>query len=96
MDLGTPVDYLKAKYDRSSSRIEDIEQLVVYAAKYKKVRTLLSDLVLMGELYGQDVIEGAPEDEMLILSSIHQAKGLEWEHVFIIRMAEGSFPSPEA
>jgi len=90
------IDYLKAKYDRSSSRIEDIEQLAVYAAKYKNVRTLLSDLVLMGEFYGQDVVEGAPEDEILVLSSIHQAKGLEWEHVFIIRMAEGSFPSPRA
>ena len=90
------VDYLKAKYDRSASRMEDIEQLAVLARQYKTVRQFISDLVLMGELYGQDVLQGDIEDEKLILSSVHQAKGLEWQHVFIIRMAEGSFPSPRA
>ena len=36
---------------------------------------------------------GSCETERLILSSVHQAKGLEWTVVFILRMCEGSFPS---
>jgi DNA helicase-2/ATP-dependent DNA helicase PcrA len=39
---------------------------------------------------------GSSKDERLILSSVHQAKGLEWRVVFVIRMCEGSFPSEMA
>ena len=42
---------------------------------------------------GEDIIEGADEDERLVLSSIHQAKGLEWRSVFVIWASEGKFPS---
>jgi DNA helicase-2/ATP-dependent DNA helicase PcrA len=42
------------------------------------------------------VIEGGDEDELLTLSSVHQAKGLEWRALFIIWAAEGKFPSPRS
>jgi len=94
-------DYLRAKYDASQSRLEDLQQLAVFARSYRTLRGLLSELVLLGELYGQDVAGGGPaqgeaDHERLILSSIHQAKGLEWRVVFVIRMCEGSFPSDVA
>ena len=87
-------DYLRAKYEASQTRLDDIRQLAVFARSYRTLRSLLSELVLLGELYGQDVAGGASRDtEQLVLSSVHQAKGLEWRVVFVIRMCDGDFPS---
>jgi DNA helicase II / ATP-dependent DNA helicase PcrA len=47
-------------------------------------------------LTSEDVIEGGDEDELLTLSSVHQAKGLEWRAVFILWAADGKFPSPRS
>jgi len=88
------LDYLRAKYEAAQSRMEDIEQLAVFARPYRDLNGLLSELILLGELYGQDVAAGTTADrERIILSSVHQAKGLEWRVVFVIRMCEGEFPS---
>ncbi len=87
------LDYLKARYDSFPSRLEDLQQLAVFARSYRSLRSLVSELVLLGELYGQDVGGGSRETEQLVLSSVHQAKGLEWKVVFVIRMCEGAFPS---
>jgi DNA helicase-2/ATP-dependent DNA helicase PcrA len=90
------LDYLRATYDAHPSRLEDIQQLAVFARSYRTLRGLLSELVLLGELYGQEVAGGSRDDERLVLSSVHQAKGLEWKVVFVIRMCEGAFPSEMA
>ncbi|MBI3321091.1 MAG: ATP-dependent helicase [Candidatus Omnitrophica bacterium] len=91
------LDYLRAKHEDAQARLEDIQQLAVFARSYRSLRTLLSELVLLGELYGQEVGGGGSRDtERLVLSSIHQAKGLEWRVVFVIRMCEGDFPSEMA
>ncbi len=90
-------DYVRATYDSFQSRLEDLQQLAVFARSYRTLRGLLSELVLLGEVYGQEVTgNGSAETERLVLSSIHQAKGLEWRVVFLIRMCEGSFPSDMA
>ena len=91
------LEYLRATYDAAQSRLEDLHQLAVFARSYRTLRSLLSELVLLGELYGQEVAGGGSSDtERLVLSSIHQAKGLEWRVVFVIRMCEGEFPSEMA
>ncbi len=96
MDTGYP-DYLRAQYDNFQSRLEDVHQLAVFARSYRTLRGLLSELILLGELYGQEVTgAGGTDTERLVLSSIHQAKGLEWRVVFVIRMCEGDFPSDVA
>jgi DNA helicase-2/ATP-dependent DNA helicase PcrA len=89
-------DYLLSQYEDPESRLEDLQQLALFASRYESPETLVADMVLMGELYAQDVVRGAENEERLILSSVHQAKGLEWETVFLIRLCEGSFPSPRA
>ncbi|HTH37630.1 MAG TPA: 3'-5' exonuclease, partial [Pyrinomonadaceae bacterium] len=66
--------------------------------------TFLSELALLSTerfkepqpLVGEDVVEGGEDDELLTLTSVHQAKGLEWKAVFIIWAAEGKFPSPKS
>jgi len=93
-------DYVAAKFDNFESRIEDLQQLAVFATQYESLRSLLEELLLLGELYGQDVASrghGGPDDDAaIVLSTIHQAKGLEWHTVFIIHLLEGFFPSPRA
>ena len=89
-------EVLEARYPDPQARLEDLEQLALFASGYTSAEALLADLALLGELYGQDVVRGADREERLVLSSVHQAKGLEWDVVFLIRMCEGSFPSPRA
>ncbi len=95
LETGYP-DYVRATYESAASRLEDLEQLAVFARSYRTLRSFLSELVLLGELYGQDVQAGSPDHERLVLSSVHQAKGLEWRTVFVLRMTEGDFPSDVA
>ena len=69
----------------------------MFARSYSNLEGLLSELVLLGEMYGQDVATGPSGDnERLVLSSVHQAKGLEWRVVFLLRMCEGEFPATMA
>jgi len=84
---------VRGKYDNPDNRVKDIEQFAVLAAKYESLERLLSELLLAGDVYGMD---SAAEDEasrdVLVLSTVHQAKGLEWSRVFVVRLIEESFP----
>ncbi len=92
-------DYASAKFDNAESRIEDLQQLAIFAGQYESLRALLEELLLLGELYGQEVDGGGAsgdDDSSIVLSTVHQAKGLEWHTVFILHLLEGFFPSPRA
>jgi len=85
---------LRVKYDRADNRISDIEQLGVLAARYDSLERLIADLLLAGDVYGMDTLaEGDDPADVLVLSTIHQAKGLEWSRVFVPRLIEDSFPN---
>jgi DNA helicase-2/ATP-dependent DNA helicase PcrA len=96
--------YLLENYENAESRAEDIRGLALYANRYDSTETFLSELALLSTerfaeaqpLTGEDVISGGEDDELLTLTSVHQAKGLEWRSVFIIWAAEGKFPSPRS
>lgn len=96
--------YLLENYENADARIEDIKGLAAYANRYKSTEEFLSELALLSTerfkepqpLVGEDVVSGGEDDEMLTLTSVHQAKGLEWKAVFIIWAAEGKFPSPRS
>ncbi len=85
---------LRAKYDRAENRLADIDQLAVLAAKYDSLERLIGDLLLAGDVYSVDNLSDAGNaEDLLVLSTIHQAKGLEWSRVFVPRLIEDSFPS---
>jgi len=85
-------EYAIANFDNSKDRIDDLHELVNFAHTYKSLRALLRDITLRESFKGE-TINGAPSrDENLVLSTIHQAKGLEWKAVFIIGLLEGQFP----
>lgn len=86
-------DYLTASYDNSESRRADIEQLSEYGSGFDDVVEFLAQLSLMGSVDGESTGERDQiDEERVTLSSIHQAKGLEWKVVFIVWLADGYFP----
>ena len=87
---------VKLLYERPENRIADIEQFTLLAAKYDSLQRLIADLLLAGDVYGMDSAASDEPDEVLVLSTVHQAKGLEWSHVFIPRVAEESLPHRRA
>ncbi|HEX8147423.1 MAG TPA: ATP-dependent helicase [Pyrinomonadaceae bacterium] len=97
-------DHLESNYENAEARLEDLRQLAHYASRYTSADEFLAELSLLStERYGapqgltsEDVVEGGDEDELLTLSSVHQAKGLEWRAVFILWAADGKFPSPRS
>ena len=89
-------DHLKSKYDNWEDRIEDLEQLAIYAQNYPSIQKLLETLSLnYSNLESKTVLAGdqTEEEKPLILSTIHRAKGLEWRVVFIPMLCEDAFPS---
>jgi DNA helicase-2/ATP-dependent DNA helicase PcrA len=83
---------LKEKFDDYPRREKELEQLIPMAARYKKLRGFLDDLVLEPPSSTADV-EPGQRGKTLTLSTVHSAKGLEWPVVFIIWVVEGRFPS---
>ena len=86
-------DYLVSHYDRANLRREDIKGLANFAAQYDTLEAFLADVALAGELSGETVVTGPVEQEFATLSTVHQAKGLEWAIVFIPWLADGRFPT---
>ena len=89
-------DYARAKFANSQARLDDLEQLSQYALRYDDTNLFLDEVALSNPIAGEDVAVVGPEDEKVVLSSVHQAKGLEWRIVFVIWLADGRFPSQRA
>jgi len=89
-------DYARAKFPNAQARLDDLEQLSQYALRYGDVEEFLDEVALANPISGEDVAVVGPEDEKIVLSSVHQAKGLEWRAVFVIWLADGRFPSQRA
>ncbi len=85
-------DYLKSKFPNFKNRLDDLKQLAGYADRYKGLEAFLSELAMMGGVTTEEVYSRG-EEEMITLSTVHQAKGLEWDVVFLIWLAEGKFPA---
>jgi DNA helicase-2/ATP-dependent DNA helicase PcrA len=83
---------VRARYERPDNRLADIEQLSVLAARYTSLERLVAELLLAGDIYGMDTLDAGQPEDALVLSTVHQAKGLEWSRVFMPRLVEGSFP----
>lgn len=89
-------DYMRDSFDNYEQRKQDVQQLMQYAIGYTDVLEFLAQLSLMSS------VDGDPSDKKqskkdeqggVTLSSIHQAKGLEWKVVFLIWLADGMFPN---
>lgn len=87
-------DHLHATYPNADMRVEDVMQMMKFAQRYDLLETFLSEMTLQGlaeTAGGSEATEGK-----VILSSVHQAKGLEWGTVFLIGLNDGKFPSAKS
>ncbi len=96
VDDGGYADVAKSKFDNHQARLDDLEALAQFALPYDGVESFLQEVTLFGEPTGETTIAGEKEDERLVLSSVHQAKGLEWRAVFVIGLIEDRFPNVRA
>ncbi len=89
---------LRERYDKAEPRISDLDQLQTIAAGYPDRATFLSALALEPPQASQDLAgaAGSEENDCLVLSTAHSAKGKEWEAVFLIWAVDGWFPSARA
>jgi len=90
-------EQLKNNYDNYQDRLADLEQLALFAANYDDLAKFLADAAL-GESFKGESLAGyqAGAEEAVVLSTIHQAKGLEWPAVFILGLLDGQFPNAKA
>ena len=90
---GSYDDYMKDSFENYENRRQDVEQLMQYATQYTDIEEFLSELALLGSVDDQPNSRREQKNEGVVLSSIHQAKGLEWKVVFLIWLADGMFPN---
>src|SRR5213082_1995851 len=86
-------DYAKVNFTNYELRREDLNQLAVFARQFKDVHEFLAQLALISNLDAEAVPNQTAEKEAVNLSTVHQAKGLEFNTVFIIWLTDGMFPS---
>ncbi|HJT19372.1 MAG TPA: ATP-dependent helicase [Nitrospira sp.] len=88
---------LKEQYDDYPKRTRDLDHLHTIAENYPEVGQFLADLALEPpDGSAADVEPPDRDDERMVLSTIHSAKGLEWQCVFVIWVVDGKFPSTYA
>jgi DNA helicase-2/ATP-dependent DNA helicase PcrA len=86
-------DYAKATFSNYELRREDLNQLAAFARQFKDVNDFLAQLALISNVDAEAAPNQTADTEAVNLSSVHQAKGLEYHTVFVIWLTDGMFPS---
>lgn len=94
---GSYRDYLEAEYPDVRDRLDDLEQFALFAEGYTSLTTFLDEVTLTDSYGAERAGEFSGHEEgRLVLSTIHQAKGLEWNTVFVMHLTQGKFPNERA
>ncbi len=88
--------YCLKTFEDALSRLDDIQEMVTYTNQFQNTQAFLSEVSLMTNLEAAEEKAGTGDKDALRLSTIHQAKGLEWPVVIIPWVVEGMFPSSRA
>ena len=83
-------DYLKGAYTNYVSRLDDLKSMIGFASRYQDMQELLAQIMLLNSETSDRSAD--PDADALRLTTVHQAKGLEFSAVFLIGLADGSFP----
>jgi DNA helicase-2/ATP-dependent DNA helicase PcrA len=82
--------YLQGAYANYVSRMDDLSSLVGFAARFEEMQDLISQITLLTSEVSDRSMKDS--DQSIRLTTVHQAKGLEFDVVFVIGAAEGLFP----
>jgi DNA helicase-2/ATP-dependent DNA helicase PcrA len=88
--------YLQNSYTDAAGREEDLIQLGIFSAKFSTMEEFLNELALLTNMAKEEDLEDHQKEDRVVLSTIHQAKGLEWAYVFLIWCADGMIPLQRA
>src|SRR5438132_1386417 len=86
-------DYAKVNFTNYELRREDLNQLAVFARQFKDVHEFLAQLALISNVDAEAAPAQTRDKEAVNLSTVHQAKGLDFHTVFVIWLTDGMFPS---
>ena len=86
-------DYAKANFTNYELRKEDLNQLAAFSRQFKDVNEFLAQLALISNVDAEAGPAAGNDQEAVNLSTVHQAKGLEFHTVFMIWLSDGMFPS---
>jgi ATP-dependent DNA helicase UvrD/PcrA len=86
-------DYAKVNFTNYELRREDLNQLAAFARQFKDADEFLSQLALISNVDAEAAPNQTADREAVNLSTVHQAKGLEFHTVFVIWLTDGMFPS---
>jgi DNA helicase-2/ATP-dependent DNA helicase PcrA len=86
-------EYAEENFANYALRLEDIDQLINVASQYADTNEFLTQLALLSNLEAEQDRPRDEDEETIKLTTIHQAKGLEFEVVFLIMLCDGLFPS---
>jgi len=92
-------NYLELNYPNYQERLDDLEQLSLFADRYQNLNSFLAEITMQENFSAARLrtdYQNENHEERVILSTIHQAKGLEWETVFVINLTEDALPNPRA
>jgi DNA helicase-2/ATP-dependent DNA helicase PcrA len=86
--------HLERIYEAAQARAEDLIQLERIAQQFATRERFLTELALDPPQASSD-LSGAPllDEDYLVLSTVHSAKGQEWDAVYVLNVADGNFPS---
>ena len=86
--------HLERLYEHVHTRLGDLDQLEQLAGQYPSRERFITELTLDPPHATSD-LAGTPllDEDFLVLSTVHSAKGMEWDTVFILNVVDGSFPS---
>jgi DNA helicase II / ATP-dependent DNA helicase PcrA len=82
--------YLDFSFENAKERKNDLKKIYEMSFDYEELEDIISDFSLSED------VEKEKNERSVVLSTIHQAKGLEWETVFVISLKEGDFPHAKA
>jgi len=86
--------FCKKQFDDYPKRLKDLEAFTAISEQYNSVQKMLEELTLDPiQMTSVDVEEEEDDENPLVLSTIHSAKGLEWKNVFVIQCLDGIIPS---
>ncbi len=89
-------EYMQEEFTNYRNREEDIEQLASFALQFESVEEFLTQLALQTTVESEASRPGRGGGDEVLLSTVHQAKGLEFDVVFIIMLCEALFPAARA